>query len=90
MSIRSFHLEDRFDFDSDVSRKGCTAHSSSRVSPGVPKDFNHQFGRSINNLRMISELRRRIHEAAEPHATDDAVQVTLESEPELRQNGKHI
>src|SRR3954447_6217820 len=86
MTLKSANFEDSLDLDCEIKRQRCNADCKSCVTTCLIEDLDKKLGSPIQDKRMIRKLRRRVHEATDFNATDDAVKVAAACLPEMREH----
>src|SRR5262245_29363602 len=68
-------LEHAFGLDRRVRRQRGDADGGAGVAALVTEGRDHQVGGTVQYLRSVDEIRRRVDETAEPHHAHDLVEV---------------
>ena len=68
-------LDDRFDFDSDVSRQRADADRRAGMAADLVEDIGEQVRTAIHHFRVIAEGRRRVDEAEQLDDAHDAAEI---------------
>src|SRR5262249_16299715 len=74
-ALNSGDLEQAFDLDSRIRRKGCDTNRCGGGASPVAERGAHQVGCAVQHLRSIQKIRSRIDEAAEPNHAYHLVEV---------------
>src|SRR5258708_33012098 len=69
------HLEDGVDLDGDVAGEDVDADGGARVAPGIAEHLDDEGRGAGHPLRLLREIVDRVGEAAQAHATPDAVEI---------------
>src|SRR3954454_3460215 len=75
VSSVSGDLEHAFDLDRRIRRQGGDADGGAGMAALVTEGGDHQVGGTVEHLRPVQKVRRRVDEAAEAHHPHDLVEL---------------
>ena len=74
----SIDLEDEFNFDRRVERKGVDADCGTSVSASVAEDLDEKIAGSVGHLGLGIETIVALDEDADPHHSPKSIELTIE------------